>query len=176
MLAAHEVPAGDFADSVDLQPDLDLAGEWVQGEVPEFVEWFVAIEVLGVAIEDVLPVCVEVEVVVGIVVQGGRVPLHGRDVVQEQRFVIHNRPRAVGVYVRAQGNAQLGFAVRPVARPRSGGVQFRDRGPTVRQEHVELRGNVDRADEACYGDVSRVFIVIRGGQPVLRLECGQVAV
>ena len=91
------VPAGDVANGRELKPDVEVACELVDGEVPVSVfEQVVAAHIIGVAAVDVLTRGVEVEVVVRVVVEHAHVPKHGGRAVGEVGVVVNRRPRAVG--------------------------------------------------------------------------------
>ena len=97
VVSGEVVPAGDVADGCDLEPDVEVADELVDGEVPvPVVEQLVAVHLIGVAAVDVLPGAMEMEVVTRVVVEHAHVPQHRRGAAGEVGVVVNHRPRAVG--------------------------------------------------------------------------------
>ena len=178
VVVAEGVPASDFADHLDVHPDVRAARELIGRQVPVAVlEELVAVRVGGVAAEYVLAVGVELDVVVRAVVQRAHVPEHRRGAARERGVLVYRGPRAVRSEVGVQRRAELGIALCAVARPAGVDLLVAHQVPTIGSIHIELQVDVHSAHEApnrrqvVMGDV-----VVGAGEPSFRAEDVEIAV
>ena len=149
VVVTEGVPASDFADHLDVHPDVRAARELVGSQVPVAVlEEIGVVHVGGVAAEYVLAVGVEVDVVVRVVVQRAHVPEHRRGAALERGVIVDLSPRAIGGEVSVQRHADLGISLRAVTRPAGVDALVGHQVPAVGSMHVELEVDVNSAHEA----------------------------